>query len=159
MPVITLDQARAHLRVDADYPQGQIETYIAGAQDHASQYLNRSIFDTADAMSAAITALPAALAAARVAYEAGVAAAKEIENAGDRCDALEIARAQLEASRAGTARTLNGIVVNPSIVSAVLLLLGHLFENREDVVAGVSVAELPLGARALLRPYRRVMMP
>jgi hypothetical protein len=37
-----------------------------------------------------------------------------------------------------------------------LLLIGHLYENREAVAsgAGVASAELPLGVRALLAPYR-----
>lgn len=42
------------------------------------------------------------------------------------------------------------------IKSAMLLLIGHLYENREAVAsgAGVASAELPLGVRALLAPYR-----
>lgn len=42
------------------------------------------------------------------------------------------------------------------IKAAMLLLIGHLFENREAVAsgAGVASAELPLGVRALLAPYR-----
>ena len=159
MPVITLDQARAHLRVGAAYPQEQIEPYMAGAEDHASRYLNRVIYADDDAMSAAIAALPAALTAARVAYEAAVAAAASIESASDRRDALDIAETKLRAARDRTPRILNGIVVNPSIVSAVLLILGHLFESREDVVIAATAVELPHGARALLRPDRRVMMP
>jgi hypothetical protein len=159
MPVITLDQARAHLRVGATYPQEQIGPYMAGAEDHASQYLNRVIYADADAMNTAIEALPVALTAARVAYEEAIAAAALIENASDRRDAVDIAESLLRAARAGTARALNGIVVNPSIISAVLLILGHLFESREDVVIAATAVELPHGARALLRPYRRVMMP
>lgn len=159
MPVITLDQARAHLRVGATYPQEQIGPYMAGAEDHASQYLNRVIYADSDAMNTAIEALPASLTAARVAYEEAIAAAALIENASDRRDAVDIAESLLRAARAGTARALNGIVVNPSIISAVLLILGHLFESREDVVIAATAVELPQGARALLRPYRRVMMP
>jgi len=42
------------------------------------------------------------------------------------------------------------------IKAAMLLLVGHLYENREAVAsgAGVASAELPLGVRALLAPYR-----
>lgn len=46
------------------------------------------------------------------------------------------------------------ILLNASIKAACLLILGHLFANREDVAVGVSVAELPMGSRALLMPYR-----
>lgn len=47
-----------------------------------------------------------------------------------------------------------GIVINGAIVSAILLSCGHLYANREDVVAGVSVTQLPSGVRELLRPHR-----
>lgn len=159
MPVITLDLARAHLRVGATYPQEQIDPYMAGAEDHAARYLNRAIYADDAAMSAAVAALPGALTAARVAYEAAVAAAALIENASDRGDALNIAETQYRAARERATRVLNGIVVNPCIVSAVLLILGHLFENREDAVVGATAVELPHGAKALLRHDRRVMMP
>jgi hypothetical protein len=46
------------------------------------------------------------------------------------------------------------ILVNPSVRAACLLILGSLFENREDVAAGASFSELPLGSRSLLTPYR-----
>lgn len=46
------------------------------------------------------------------------------------------------------------IVLNPSVRAACLLILGSLFENREDVVIGTISSELPLGSRSLLTPYR-----
>ena len=47
-----------------------------------------------------------------------------------------------------------GIVINPAIEAALLLIVGHLYAHREDVVAGVSVAKLPNGAEWLLAPYK-----
>lgn len=47
-----------------------------------------------------------------------------------------------------------GIVINAAITAALLLIAGHLYANREDVVSGVSVAQLPSGAQHLLQPYR-----
>lgn len=58
------------------------------------------------------------------------------------------------------AAVLNGtagddpILINPSIKAACLLILGHLYMNREDVVVGVTAVELPMGSRSLLMPYR-----
>lgn len=40
-----------------------------------------------------------------------------------------------------------------SIRAAILLVLGHLYENREDTTE-LSLQQLPLGAKALLEPYR-----
>ena len=50
-----------------------------------------------------------------------------------------------------------GIVMNPAIQAALLLIVGHLYANREDVLAGVSVAQLPHGSQYLLQPYRTGM--
>lgn len=59
-----------------------------------------------------------------------------------------------DAVEAGTAGPAP-MVVNGAIRSAILLLCGHLYANREDVVTGASVSRIPMGARELLLPYRR----
>lgn len=41
------------------------------------------------------------------------------------------------------------------IRQAMLLMIGHWYENRMAVSAGVSMDELPFGVSALLMPYRR----
>ncbi len=35
-----------------------------------------------------------------------------------------------------------------------LLLIGHFYENREIIITGASVAEVPYAVDALLNPYR-----
>lgn len=46
------------------------------------------------------------------------------------------------------------MLANDQVKAAVLLTLGHLYANREDVVVGTITAELPRGARSLLQPHR-----
>ena len=46
------------------------------------------------------------------------------------------------------------IVVTAAMQAAILLILGQLYENRENAVIGVTAMELPNGAFALLQPYR-----
>ncbi|QRX82247.1 head-tail connector protein [Glaciimonas sp. PAMC28666] len=46
------------------------------------------------------------------------------------------------------------MVINALIQAGMLLILGHLYANREDVVVGASVSEVPHGSHALLMPYR-----
>ncbi|SEJ49635.1 head-tail connector protein [Pseudomonas sp. NFR16] len=46
------------------------------------------------------------------------------------------------------------MVINKSITAACLLILGHLYANREDVVLGTTGTELPMGSRSLLAPFR-----
>lgn len=47
------------------------------------------------------------------------------------------------------------MVINAAVQASILLTLGHLYANREAVVTGITVAPLPFGAHALLRPHRR----
>lgn len=47
-----------------------------------------------------------------------------------------------------------GITIPPAVVSAVLLIVGQLFEFRENVVSGTIVTQVPLGAERLMWPYR-----
>jgi len=46
------------------------------------------------------------------------------------------------------------MVCNKQIKAACLLILGHLYANREDVVTGTIATELPQGSKALLTPHR-----
>lgn len=45
------------------------------------------------------------------------------------------------------------MVVNAAVRAAILLILGHLYANREDVVS-TAVNKLPMGAHSLLYPHR-----
>ena len=47
-----------------------------------------------------------------------------------------------------------GIAITFAIKAAVLLTLGHLYANRENVVIGTISSRLPFGALSLLEPYR-----
>ena len=46
------------------------------------------------------------------------------------------------------------MVANDAVRAAVLLTLGHLYRNREEVITGAIVSEMKEGARALLWPHR-----
>lgn len=46
----------------------------------------------------------------------------------------------------------------PELQAAALMMLGHLYANRESVVTGTIATELPLGVKALCAPFRRVML-
>lgn len=59
----------------------------------------------------------------------------------------------LAAVAAGTAGE-DPMIANAEIQAAVLLTVGHLYENRENTVVGLSAVELPHGAREFLQPYR-----
>lgn len=46
--------------------------------------------------------------------------------------------------------------LDPGLVTALCLMAGHWYENREAVVIGQAATELPLGARAILARFSRV---
>ncbi|VVM43985.1 hypothetical protein PS623_00402 [Pseudomonas fluorescens] len=60
---------------------------------------------------------------------------------------LETAIAQGEAGRAP-------MLINPAIQAACLLILGHLYANREEVVTGTIATALPMASTSLLTPHR-----
>lgn len=56
-----------------------------------------------------------------------------------------------------TAGPSDDVPVPRAVVQAILLIIGHLYENRQDVVTSAHAValDLPQGSRALLWPYRR----
>lgn len=153
MSLITLAAAKAHLRLESDYPDAQVQGKLDAAESAAAQFLNRRVYADAGALSAAIGAVPAALVAAGTAYQAALTAADEIEDCiAQRAAKGYAARAYRDAQTVAC-ETYAGIVINPQIEAAMLLTLGHLFENRQDVQQG-TLQELPIGATHLLFPFR-----
>lgn len=159
MALLTAEECRAHCRVINAGEDDLLLAMSDSAEDYAAAYLNRAIYESQEAFDAALAALPDAAATVHANYVAAVAAAEAEENPVKAESMLDVAQAQLAAAQRAADRTINGIVVNPSILAAVKLTMGHLYENREAVAAGVTVSEVPQGVQALLRPYRLVMMP
>lgn len=159
MPIVSLAQARSQVRVEADYPEDQLQAAIAGAVDAAQAYLNRRVYENSNELAQARAGYPAAVKAARLARDEALAEAVFIENCEERTAAIRVAVVAYREATAEAEACIHGVVVNPSIVTAILLTIGHLYANRSDVVVGTQAVELPQGAKSFLRPYRRVMMP
>lgn len=51
------------------------------------------------------------------------------------------------------AEDTTGVHVNEAINAAVLLIVGHLYANREDVITGVTATPMPMGSEFLITPY------
>ena len=159
MPLLTIEQCRRQCRVDGDYDDALLLDCMGGAADAAAAYLNRAIFEDQEALDAAWDALPAEAASATEAHAAALAAAAVEPDPSKATAMIAVADERQAAASLARTRVLSGVVVNPSILAAVRLTLGHLYANREDVVVGATVAELPQGAKSLLRPYRKGMGP
>ena len=154
MSLVTLESAKLHLRVDSADEDALIAVYITAAEQSAVSLLDRGVYVDGTALTAAKAAAPGALETASAAYDAAIEAAQAMTD-----DALQAAATQAAENAWLKAcvthrQTMDGMVVNEAIRAAVLLIVGHLFANREDVVAGVSVAQLPNGAEWLLQPYK-----
>ena len=154
MSFVTLAEAKLHLRVDGTDEDALIGLYINAAEQSAVSLLDRGVYVDGTALTAAKAAAPGALDTACAAYDAAIEAAKAMTD-----DALQAAATQTAENAWLKAcvtyrQTMDGIVVNDQIKAAVLLTVGRLYAQREDVVVGASVAALPNGAGYLLQPFK-----
>lgn len=152
--LIDLTTAKLHVVADDDSGNGLLTIYIGAAERFASEYLQRNIYADQPALTAAITAIPAAFAAANSAFIAAMALVEAMDAGEDRDMAEFAALDTLRKARQAARMTHQGIVINDAIKAAMLLCIGHLYANREDSVVGTTVAELPMGSRYLLDTLR-----
>ena len=108
--LVTLAEAKGHLRVVSDIENADIALKLSAAIEIAVNYLDRKVY----------------------ANEADMDAAMAAGEAGDL-----------------------PLVCTAMIRAGILLILGDLYSNREDVVTGTTAIQLPTGAKSCLRPLRR----
>ena len=154
MSFVQLAEAKLHLRVDGTDEDALIGVYIAAAEQSAIALLDRGVYADGTALGAARAAALAGLAAATATYTAAIAAAQALTDATEQAAATQAAGYAYLRAQVAYRQTMDGMVVNDVIKSAVLLIVGHLYAHREDVLSGVSVAKLPNGAEWLLAPYK-----
>lgn len=155
--LLDLSTAKLHLRVIGADEDTTITLYAKAAEQAAVSFIDRRVFADDTALSAAIAAAPAALSAATVAYKAAIADAASVSEPVEQAEALRVADLAYNRARIASRQVHDGIVINEAITAAMLLTIGHLYTNREDAVVGTIAAELPLGSRFLLQPYRTGM--
>ncbi|MYM31489.1 phage gp6-like head-tail connector protein [Duganella sp. CY15W] len=154
MSLISMDVAKSHLRVVGSDEDADIELKLQAAEQAASAYLNRNLYVDQAALNAALESAPGAFAAACEAHRTAIDAANALSDDAQRGMALLGAHERFDAANLASILIYRGMVANSAIKAAILLTLGHLYENREDAVVGLVITELPAGARSLLRPYR-----
>lgn len=153
--LIDLPTAKLHLRVDGAAEDALITVMIGAAERDAVEFMSRRIFATDDALAQAVAMVPVSLAAATLDYESRLAAAALVANDIEREVALDGARSAYKAARVVARRTYQGIVLNDAIKAAMLLILAHLYANREAVYVGTGTpVEIPLGAKSFLWHFR-----
>lgn len=48
----------------------------------------------------------------------------------------------------------HALVLDDDLTTAMLLLIGHWYENREAVAMGTTATQVPMAVEALITPYR-----
>ena len=155
MSFVMLPEAKLHLRgVDGTEEDALIGVYITAAEQMAIALLDRGVYADDTALGVAKAAAPGELDTAIAAYESAIAAAEALADETAKAASIQTAGNGLLRAKVAHRQAIDGMVVNEAIKAAVLLIVGHLYANREDVLAGVSVAKLPNGAEWLLAPYK-----
>ena len=146
MSIVSIETAMHHLRADAD-DTVDVQHKLDAAQEIAEQFIGRRIYaNYPDVLVAANTAL--------VDME-GLMAEKESILGSDIDAGLKALKLERVSSQwHNMLLVANGIATNKAIEIAILLILGTLYEHREDVVIGTSIVRLPQAAEHRLQPYR-----
>ncbi|AIR90581.1 head-tail connector protein [Pseudomonas cremoricolorata] len=153
MSVIAIEVAMRHVRADPD-DELLVQSYLDAAEDAAMGFLNRRFYIDQVALDVARAGVAETMRQAKDANLAAIAAADLEQDHSLRCRLLEHARSALAEAYDQADAIAYGMVLNPSIQSACLLKLGHLFVNREEVVVAATANELPLASQHLLMPHR-----
>lgn len=176
---VSLAEARKHCRIDVADDDGLLSGIILAARQWAETYLRRALCTqtldyTLDCWpSTIILPRPPHQSVTSISYVDGAGATQVLASSEYQVDlssdslAARIRPAyqktwpttRLDTFNPITVRYVAGYGGNPSNVpdairSAILLLIGHLYENRETVIIGTISSDIPFGARTLMDPYR-----
>jgi len=176
---VTLDEAKRHLRISSDSDDLYVSALITAAREMVESFTERALisqsweiyldeFPTGNPTYEVEMPLPPLSAVASVKYydsddqlqtlssdeyhvdtkrkPGRLVAVDDWPDTYDRPNAVTIA------FTAGYGAS--GDTVPTPIKQAILLLIGEMYENREETIVGVSASQLPLTAERLLFPYR-----
>lgn len=176
---VTLQEAKDHLRVDGDIDDALISALITAAREHIDGrdgWLGRAIctqtwdchfdaFPSGDSIALPIAPIQSVTSVKYIDTD-GVQQTFSSDNYALGADLDWSPRVILGWGKswpsiravpdAVTVRVVAGYASVPKpICQAILLLVGHLYENRE-ASSPVAMHEVPFAVSALLAPYRRV---
>jgi uncharacterized phiE125 gp8 family phage protein len=179
---ITFDEAKAHCRVDVDDDDALITGLIVAARQHVENVTGRQLITATwalkldcwpcwiDVPRAPLLSTPAVA----ITYLDTAGATQTLATNQYRVDApvgptasrgtIERAYGVLWPSLYGVSNCVTvtftaGYGASPDTVpqairQAMLLMIGHWYINREDVITGTISVQLPLAVNALLAPYK-----
>lgn len=138
MAVVSVQDAMMHLREDSDDALPDVQLKVDAAQAYVEGFLDCHVYATEPELSQA----------RQVAIERlSLLSPPKVDNSVLFDLQYKLYIQELN----GIKRVIQGVVVNPAIHAAILLMIGHLYAERENV------EEIPRGVQSLLMPYRRNM--
>lgn len=175
---VLLSEAVEHLRLDSLDEEAWLNRAIRAAREHVEAFTGRALIT--QTLEVALEGWPGATLALPRPPLASVTSIKYFDQAGVEAtvssgDYLVDTRStpgrvllRTPASWPGvTLQAANGVVVRyvagygdepedvpAAMRQAILLLVGHLYENREATLTGTIVTTMPFGVERLLWPYR-----
>lgn len=175
---IDLQEAKDHLRVDTDAEDALIKRLIAAARRRAEQFTRRALItqtwelhlDAFPGEDRFVVPKPSLRSVTSITYDPDDDTVQTLDPSVYRVDTdAEPGRVLLATSASWPDDTLEpGPAVTVTfeagygdagdvpedIVQGMLFIVGHLYENREEVVIGTTATSLPMAAEAMLWPYR-----
>lgn len=141
--MIDMALVRQHLKMDEgnDDEEALVEHYLASAVKIAEGYIHSRIVASDSARQAEIDSLRLRLGALRDDIQA------ELDRDDDDTTVLDSLRTMERRTRAQLHAVIDAIELDPAISAAILLILSHLYRNRQDS------AEIPQRAADILNPY------
>lgn len=171
---VTTAEAKTHLRIDHTDDDTYIGSLITAARNIAENYTNRAFYTQTWVQT--MSYFPREILELKRGYVQSVSSLKYYNDANsqvtwassnytvntsgdigyidadndfptdlyDRSDAIEITYVS------GWSQIAD---IPQAIKQAILLIVGHLYENRQDVIVGSQVNQLPLASQYLLNPY------
>jgi len=171
--MITVEEAKAHCRIEHGAEDGLITSLIAAAFRHIENRTGQT-FDKVDNAEMVLDALPAGGAGIELQWTP-VRAIQGLVYLDPQGGEQTLSAADLSLDVRGVYPKLYPVNEWPEskaqrasvkvsadigyselpadVRAAALLIIGHLYENREAVVIGTIATDLPMGVELLLAPY------
>jgi len=172
---VTLDEAKAHLRIDHDDEDDHIAALITAARQWAEMYTRRQFISATYTLyldwfpGEIVVPRPPLISVTSISYLDTAGASQTLATSVYAVDAVALPgriRLKFNESWPGTRTIENAVTVVyiagygaatavPETAKAALkLLVAHLYENREPYIVGTSVSALPMAAKSLLSAER-----
>ena len=164
---VSLTEAKLHLRVDGNDENTLVTALIIAARQTAEAYTRRAFVTQTwcyicDRLSGTVT----------LSYQP-IQSVASVTVDGEELDEtayeVDIATGRIRVFGSYIASSIGGIIITydagygvadavpQAIKQAILLMVGHWYENREAITTS-SAYELPLAAKVLLAPYQVMLL-